>query len=238
MTLATESIALMGEVIKAEPGNYRDHLLIARAYDKLNRPDEAIEAYRRVQDLLAPAEVEDKQVKAEVERRLKVLDLQNVKVQSAEDEFLKKLDILEKEAIAARDMRALQRIFAARGGIWNARGRKEGFGVELCAPMEWYFDGFAHVQKGQKYHVRVAGTWTINGNRCTADGATAVPPTLNGVYGHLLAAVGDSGYVHLGTDTTFVAPGTGRVAFTANTKSQAERELSTGSVYILVQPIP
>jgi hypothetical protein len=134
-------------------------------------------------------------------------------------------------------MRALQRVFALRGGLWNARGMKEGFGVDLPATAEWLNTGVT-VKKGVKYRVRAAGIWTINGYRCTADGAPNGPKTVHGVYGKLMAAVVDGNrYEHFGTDSTFVAPATGIITFTTNVMTKAERDRSTGRLYILVQPI-
>jgi tetratricopeptide (TPR) repeat protein len=232
----TDAIALIDEVLKADPTNYKDHLLLARGYDKLNKAQEAVDSYHRVLELLNGNE--DRLAKAEAERRLKVLDGQSGKIQAAEDEFLKKLDILEHDAIAAKDMLALQHVFALRGGLWNARGRKEGFGVDLPATAEW-LDSCAIVKKGVKYHVRAAGYWTLNGNiRCTADGTKSVPATVTGVYGSLVGVI-DNGdhYEHLGTDCTFVASMSGRIRFTDNVLTREEREKSSGGIYILVQPV-
>jgi hypothetical protein len=202
----------------------------------LNKGQEAVDEYRKV---LETGGNEDRSVKSEAERRLKVLDAQSGKIQAVEEEFLKKLDVLEREAIAARDMRALQHVFALRGGIWNARGRKEGFGVDLPATVEW-MDSGAIVTKGVKYHVRVAGYWTIAGvGRCTADGVNTVPPpNVNGNYGIILGAVQGGGrYEKLTSDCTFVAPATGRMTLVSNVKTREERDKSSGRLYLLFEPI-
>jgi hypothetical protein len=230
-----EAIGLISEVIKAEPENYRDHLLLARAYDRLNKGEMAAESYRRVLEL--PGGNEDRAAKAEVDRRLKVLDARTAKVQVAEDEFLKKLDGFEREAVAAKDMGAIYRVFALRGGLWNARGRKEGFGVDLPATAEW-LDGGGVVYKGVKYRVRVAGFWTLDGVRCTADGTDERPATAHGPYGCVAASViGGPRYERFTTDSTFVAPATGRLVFISNTATKPERDNSSGRVYLLVQAV-
>jgi hypothetical protein len=230
-----EAIGLISEVVKAEPENYRDHLLLARAYDRLNKGELAAESYRRVLEL--PGVAEDRAAKSEVERRLKVLDARTAKVQAAEDELLKRLDGFEREAIAAKDMRALHRVFAVRGGIWNARGRKEGFGVDLSAAADW-LDGGGVVHKGVTYRVRIAGVWTIDGLRCTADGSDERPATAHGPYGCVVGAViGGARYERFTTDSTFVAPATGRLVFISNAGTKQGRDNSTGRVYILVQAV-
>src|SRR5690349_2882557 len=107
-----DAVAMLREVLRADPDQYKDHLQLARALDKLNRPAEAAEEYHRAADLIASRHVDDRATKAEVERRLRVLDARTAKIVAAEDEFLKRLDVLEREAVAAKDMRALERVFA------------------------------------------------------------------------------------------------------------------------------
>jgi hypothetical protein len=232
-----DAVAMLLEVVRSDPGEYRDHLQLARAYDKLNRPADAADAFHRAADLLATARVDDRAARTEIDRRLRILDAQTAKVAAAEAEFLKKLDALERDAVAARDMRALRRVFALRGGVWNARGRGEGFGVELPAAAEWVDGG--SVQKGVTYRVRAAGYWTINGSvRCDPDGTDQLPATPGGPYGSFHAQVDNGGrYEPLGSDCTFVAPASGRIQFISNAPTRAERERSSGSLYILVTPV-
>ena len=234
-----DAVAMLREVVNVAPGDYRDHLALARAYDRLNRPNEAVESYRRAADLIASTRADDSAARGEIDRRLRVLDARSLKVAAAEDEFLKKLDALERDAVAARDVRALQRVVALRGGVWNARGRKDGFGVDLPATAEW-LDAGATVEKGVTYRVRAVGHWTINGTlRCTADGVPDHAPTLHGPYGSLLASVENGGrYERLSSDSTFVAPASGRISFISNVNTREERNRSTGRLYVLVQPVP
>jgi tetratricopeptide (TPR) repeat protein len=233
-----EAVAMLQEVVRAEPGNYKDHLALARAYDKLGRAPEAAESYHAAADALATARPDDRPARAEIDRRLKILDAQTAKIAAAEADFLKRLDALERDAVAAQDMRALRRVFALRGGVWNARGRREGFGVELSAAAVW-LDAGAVGEKGATYRVRAAGVWTIDGARCTADGTPDHPATVYGPYGCLLAQVEGGGRTdRLGVDTTFVAPATGRMLFISNARTQTDRARSTGDIYILVTRVP
>jgi hypothetical protein len=230
-----DAIALLQEVMRADPNQYKDHLMLARAYDKQNKPEEALEAYRRVLDL--PGGADDRAVKMEVERRLKVLDGQSAKIQAAEDEFMKRLDALEREAVAARDMRALSRVFALKGGVWNARGRKDGGGAEVAAANEWVETNMV-VHKGRRYRVRAAGTWGIfGGSQCTADGLPNGPTNGQGALGTLLGAIDTApGFIPLGTDRTFVAAATGRLRLISNMNTAADRAKNTGRIYVLIEP--
>ena len=111
--------------------------------------------------------------------------------------------------------------------------------MDLPATAEW-LDGGGIVKKGTKYHVRVAGYWTISGvGQCTADGFDTVPPpNPQGKYGIILGAVEGGGrYEKITTDCTFVAPATGRMTFVSNVKTREERDKCTGRLYLLVQPI-
>ena len=148
-----EAIALTQEVVKADASNYRDHLLLARAYDKMNKTAEAVVSYRRVLELLGPTD--DRAVRVEAERRLKVLDLQTAKIQAAEDEFLKKLDALEREAIAAKDVAAVRRIFRLKAGCYKAAGRTDRIGVEVKVAESWQDAGMSLIA-GRTYRIRAA----------------------------------------------------------------------------------
>ena len=235
---AADAVALLEEVLRSDPGHYKDHLALARAYDKVNRAAEASESYRRAADLLAAARADDRPAKAEIDRRLKVLDAQFNKIAPVEDEFLRKLDALERDAVAARDMRALQRVFALRGGVWNARGRKDGAGLEVPVSSEWVDSGIV-AQQGKRYRIRAAGIWTFDGHRLTADGDPDRTTNFGVPYGGLTAHVDNTGrHLPAGTDSIVTAPATGRLLFISSANTRAERERSTGSLYVLVTPLP
>lgn len=57
---AADAVAMLQEVVRADPTQYKDHLQLARAYDKLNRPADAAEAYHRAVDLLAAGKGDDR----------------------------------------------------------------------------------------------------------------------------------------------------------------------------------
>jgi hypothetical protein len=84
----------------------------------------------------------------------------------------------------------------------------------------------------------VAGFWTLDGVRCTADGTDERPATAHGPYGCVAASViGGPRYERFTTDSTFVAPATGRLVFISNTATKPERDNSSGRVYLLVQAV-
>src|SRR5258707_9520274 len=113
---------------------------------------------RRVLELLRSSD--DRAERAEVERRLKVLDLQTAKIQAAEEEFLKKLDGLEREAIAAKDLAAVRRIFRLKAGCYKAAERRDRAGVEVLQAETWQ-DGGIVMQAGRTYRVRAAGVFQV-----------------------------------------------------------------------------
>jgi tetratricopeptide (TPR) repeat protein len=231
-----DAVALLREVVKIEPDNYTDHLALARAYEKLNKPPEAVTEYHRVLDLLSTRD--DRAARLEAERRLKVLDAQGIKIQAAEDEFLRKLEALEHEAIAARDMRAVEQVFRLKAGVWAAQGRKDAVGFEVRANGEWQACPMT-VRQGASYHLRAAGTWRIDGvTPCTADGLREEEPITGGPIGCLIVAVAGqtAQYRAVGSDGHFVAPASGRLTFICNMKTAAERTTNAGAVYVLVRP--
>jgi hypothetical protein len=167
-----------------------------------------------------------------------VLDAQGIKIQAAEEEFLKKLDALEREAIGARDMRAVEQVFRLKAGIWAVQGRKDAVGFEVRANGEWQACPMA-VQQGASYHFRAGGTWRIDGvTPCTADGLRQEESIIGGPIGCLIVAVAGqtTQYQAVGSDGHFVAPASGRLTFICNMKTAAERATNTGAVFVLVRP--
>jgi tetratricopeptide (TPR) repeat protein len=227
-----EAIALTQEVVKVDPTNYRDYLLLGRAYDKLNKSSEAVAAYRHVSELLGPSD--DRAVRAEIERRLKVLDVQNAKVQAVEEEFLKKVEALEREAIVAKDMTAVRRIFRLKAGIYQASERRERAGVEVNAAERWQ-DGGIVVQAGRTYRIRAAGVYHVHaGVDCTPDGTQAYPENYQGRNGILVGKVEGSAVSQIGSSGRMTPDRTGRLYLLLNT-TMAEKADSSGSVTVLVE---
>jgi tetratricopeptide (TPR) repeat protein len=227
-----EAVALTQEVVKADPANYRDHLLLGRAYDKLNKSSEAVASYRRVLELLGPND--DRAVRAEVERRLKVLDVQTAKIQALEEEFFKKLDALEREAIAAKDTPAVRRVFRLKSGIYKASERRDRVGVEINAAESWQ-DGGIILQAGRTYRIRAVGVYQIHaGVDCTPDGTKAYPETAHGVAGMLVGKLDGTAVSQLGSSGRMTPDRTGRLYLLLNT-TMPDKADSSGSVTVLVE---
>jgi tetratricopeptide (TPR) repeat protein len=232
----TDAIAMINEVLKADPENYKDHLLLARAYDKLNKSQLAAEQYRHSLTIMLSTSTEDRALKTEVERRLKVLDLQMNKIQAAEEDFLKKLDLLERESISARDAAAVRRVFRLKTGVYRAQERRDRGGAEVFAADGWREAGF-DVQAGKGYRVRTVGTFRLPGaGESTADGV-AQKPSANGEgpQGLLLAQIqGAKGYLKLGSNGRFVAENSGKLYFLLSA-TEAEKTGGAGSVTVLIE---
>jgi tetratricopeptide (TPR) repeat protein len=229
-----EAVALTQEVVKADPANYRDHLLLGRAYDKLNKSSEAVAAYRQVLELLGPND--DRSVRAEVERRLKVLDVNTGKIQAAEDEFLKKLDTLERDAIAAKDVTAVRRIFRLKAGVYKAADRRDRVGVEILQKDPWQETGIV-LQGGRTYRVRAAGIFQVHpGVDCSPDGTTAYPQVSGAPLAMLIGKqAGTSTFVNLGSSGRFTADRTAMFYLMLN-GAGTDKVGSSGSVTVLIEP--
>jgi tetratricopeptide (TPR) repeat protein len=229
-----DAVALLHEVVKADPDNYRDHLALARAYDKLNKSPEAVAEYHRVLELLSGNE--DRAARLEADRRLKVLDALGIKILAAVEEFLKKLDTLEREAIGARDMRAVEQVFRLKAGVWSAQRRKDAMGFEVHATEAWQAAPIT-LERGRRYRVRAAGTWTVNGGlTCSGDGVANRPSGGAGTYGSLLAKLDNGTEVYaIGTGGTITATNTGKLQFISAMPTHAERLKNSGSLYVLIE---
>jgi tetratricopeptide (TPR) repeat protein len=230
-----ESIALIGEVIKADPENYKDHLLLARGYDKMNKTTDASEHYRQVLALIASNNIEDRASKVEAERRLKVLDLQMNKIQAAEDEFMKKLEQLEREAIAAKDTAAVRRIFRLKGAISMSVERADKGTVEIAAERAWQDSGFT-CTRGRTYRIRAVGNFIVSpGVASTPDGTTAVAPNFQGPIGLLVGKVNDKlPLISIGSSCRFTARESGKLWLLIN-PIVAEKPLGSGSITVLIE---
>ena len=233
----SEAISLINEVLNSDNTNYRDYLLRARAYDKLNKASDTVESYNRVLELLANSagNAEERQVKAEADKRIKVLDAQINKIRGAEDEFLKKLDILEHEAIAARDIPAVRRIFRLKAGVYKAGGRRDRAGIEVVMAQAWQNSEFV-VKAGVTYRIRAVGTYQIRpGLESTADGVGTQSANGVGVLGMLIAQVeGKPGYFKLGSSGRITPEHNGPLMFLLNS-THAEEVNSSGGVTVLIE---
>ncbi|MEZ0267571.1 MAG: hypothetical protein ACAI43_22800 [Phycisphaerae bacterium] len=241
-----EAIALLEEVVRAGHPDWRDHLNLGRAHDKVPggaHAAEAVEAYERAGELLGKAGLtgaEERSAKVEVDRRLKVLSAQTTKVQAAEDEFLRRLDALEREAIAAKDARAVRRVFRLKGAMYRTGGRPDCGGVEVHAGQGWH-DTEVDVRAGVTYRVRAVGTARYkSGAVATADGVPGVE-SANGtaLLGMLIGQVdGRPGvFYKFGSNGAFTAPGTGRLRLSMSATDK-ESAGATGGVTVVIESQP
>ena len=234
----TEAVSLTREVLSADDSACSDHLLLARAHEKLGQSAEAIRQYKRVLDLVpaSASRPDDKTARAEADKKLKLLDPLGTRVEALTDDVLRKLDGLEKEAVSLKSMSGLERIFRLRGHIWAAEHRDDRTYYEVLAKGEWQDSGLV-AKAGQSYHVRAAGAWQVKGSyTCSAHGTTEMPlPPNYGRVGQLLGIVGGKVYV-LDEDALFTCEATGPVFLLCNDDiGQAGRVKNTGSLHVLIE---
>jgi len=226
----TEAIALLNEVLKVEPDNYKDHLALARACDKLNKTPQAVTAYRRVLELAT----EDRPARLEAERRLKVLDALGIKIQTATEDFTKKLDLLERDAIGARDMAAIRRVFALKGALDKAAQRRDRTGVEVSVAEPWKDTGFM-IQPGKTYRIRAAGNFQLHkGVECTADGLPALSRNGEATAGILIGKIEGQQFVPLGSSGRFSSDRAGHLMLLLY-GTMSDKADSSGSVSVLIE---
>jgi len=233
-----DGITLLREVIAQDDKNFRDHLALARAYDKLNRSSDAVESYRQVLALIpvSSTNAEERGARSEADRRLKVLDLQPAKVNAFIDETLKKLEVLEKEAESTKNAAATDRIWHLRAGIFQAAGRSGVGGAIVQATAEWQSSGF-RVVKGETYRIVAHGTWRMGkgvDTECTGAGLVNLPLREHGPRGLLMATIDfKAPFIQVGTGTEFVATADGTLAFIANETFQ-EKADNSGSIAVII----
>ena len=236
-----EAIALLEEVTKATDTAYGDHLLMARASEKLGQTSDALRHYRRVIELTSasPRDNDERTARAEADKKLKALDPLGTKFDETVEDFYRKLDALEREAISARNMLALERVFRTRGVLWQAQGRRDHGYCEVFANGVWQ-DAGLDVRAGQTYRVRAAGTWRVKGKgealvECTAAGMTERDANSYGRMGQLLGQVANKMYP-LGEDASFTPEASGRLMLIEDDEGASFRAKNTGSVKVLIQP--
>lgn len=234
---AAEAVALLREVVAAtDPDSYKDHLQLARAYDKSNQPGPAVDAYRRTLELASLATADERAARAEAERRLAALDVRTQKVIAAEEEFLKKLDALERDAIAARDVRAVERVFRVKAGLFKAAGRTDRGGAHVVAAAGWQDSGF-DVKAGATYRVRAVGTSRyLSGVTASPDGGPR--PSANG-FAPLGMLVGQidrkpGAQFKLGSNGRFAAESDGRLLLLLNCVD-VELKGATGGATVVIE---
>lgn len=233
-----EAATMLKEVIAADASQFRDHLRLARSYEKLNQTTEAAAEYRNVTELLpeSPANTEEKLARAEASQRLKALDAFAGKTDAAVDRFLKELEGLEKDATAAGQSTTLPRIYRIEGALFAAIDpTNHGFVEVPAGAANWQPSNFT-VVAGQKYRVTVKGRWHMGppvNAECGADGVPNGAIRLGGRLGQLMGAVNlDHPFLLLGSDVTFTAPASGTLGFCSNLE---ERKANSGSLFVWIE---
>ncbi len=239
---ANECLALLAEVVASDDTVYSDHLLMAHANERLGHPADALPHYRRVLDLLPVASTnrDERAAYQEAERKIKQGDQLSGKLDAIAEEYQKKLDGVEREAVAARNMAALERIFRMRGLAWNADRLKGRVFVEVLANGAWQPTELELKEK-QTYHIRAAGSWRIQGEtskdpqiECTANGTSKRKSDQSQfLIGQLAGRVGAKLFP-LGEDFTFVAPASGPLQLIEYDLGDAYRTHNRGSVQVLI----
>ena len=236
-----DAITLYNEVIKADDTQYADHLQLARAHDKLNHSAESNLEYRKVLDLSnsSSTNVDERAARAEAERKTKLVAARDVvsgKLDSTVDEYLKKLEGLEREAIQTRNMPALARIFRYKGATWNATGHKDRGYLEVAPNIAWQKTS-VEVRQGMVYHVRAAGTWNVYGANPAPSEMTALGTGKRDSFGYVAGSL--VGQVNgkpfqLGEDASFTAPANGILELMEEELNQADRVRNKGSISVLI----
>ena len=241
---AADCLALLNEVVATDDTLYSDHMLMAHANEKLGHVADALPHYRRVIDLLPVASTnrEERAAYQEAEKKVRQVDPLSGKLDVVAEEYQKKLDGLEREALAARNMPALERIFRMRGLAWTAdKVKGRGF-TEVFANTAWQPTDIELKEK-QTYRIRAAGSWHIQGEtpkdpqiECTANGTNrrknSDPPF---IMGQLAGRVGAKLFP-LGEDVTFISPGTGPLMLIEYDVGDASRIHNKGSMQVLITP--
>lgn len=235
-----ETAALMREVIAVDDSQYKDHLQLARACDKLNQSDQAATAYHRVLDLVADStkDNDERIARTEAAARVKALDAFANRIDTALDKLSKELDAVEKDAATANNGPVMERIWRLRGHLFVAADAKNhGFAEVLASPTQVQSSGF-NVVTGQKYHVMTKGHWRMGKNpgvECTADGI-ADPNNRNPVKrGQLVGVVNNTNVIiPLGADMTFTPQNTGMLLLAPNNESTTNPE-NAGTLFVTIE---
>ena len=236
-----DAISLYNEVVQADPAVFTDHLQLARAHDKLNHSAESIAAYKKVLDLIpiTTTNADERAAKSEAERKAKVVAVRDTvsgKIETTADEYVKKLDLLEREAISTRNLAALTKIFRLKGSTWVAMGYKDRGYLEVVANLQWQKTN-VEVRQGQVYRVRAAGTWTVYAanpapSDLTANGLGKKNHT-GYISGSLLGQVNGKQF-QLGEDATFTAPANGVLELMEEELNHQDRIRNKGSIAVLI----
>jgi tetratricopeptide (TPR) repeat protein len=229
----THAAALCEEILAKDPTHAEDHLLLARAYDKMRQPALALAEYQAVRDLLPPVPQNDEQRTDfyEADRRIKALDPSADKLRAIFSELDKKLEVQERDCRESNDKAGFKRIQQIRDQVAALLPGRTHVVLDLSAKVD-FFDSGLSVVAGQTYHVVATGTWASTpGMPTDADGMPNTPLTEGNRQGALLGEIGGNSPFLLGKDVTFVASSSGRFRLAINDNAKSD---NTGSLHIYV----
>jgi hypothetical protein len=183
----------------------------------------------------SPATADERSARQECDKRLKVLDAQIAKIRALEEDALKRLNVLEREAIAARDEPALRRVFRFKGGIYASRRDTRAAGFEIRG-SEGYVSSGVVVEPGRIYRIRAIGRVRLTpAVECTADGTDAVKPIGETPAGMLLATnPGFPDHFRIGVNCRFEPKRKGELHFLIM-DGGLERLDNTGGFTVLIE---
>lgn len=239
---ASDALTLLAEITAIDDMLYSDHMLAAHAQEKLGEWSEATAEYRRVLELLPPnpSNADERQARLEADKKVRQADPMSAKIDGVVDDFFRRLDALDRESIAGRNMSALGRTFRLRGMTWRAEKIKDRAIVEVFAQREWQSAGL-EVKENKIYHVRAAGTWRVKAGgtgliECTANGPKSGRKsayTADGAYGQLMGNVGGK-LLMLGEDVVFTAPATGPLQLAEAENTYADHANNRGAIQVII----
>lgn len=164
---------------------------------------------------------EEKAAHLEAERKVKSLDALSDKLEQADQEYLKKLDALEKEAEGAKNVAAVDRIWRMRGAIYRGEGREDRAIFEVDPSIAGGQATDFKMMTGHRYFFRSRGSWRTSAGpaiECTATGVKGKPWAPRG-WGCLMVQVENGGNFDPMDSAGIVPTGTGILRFFFNLPS-------------------
>ena len=235
-----DALSLMAEVTKADDTQFSDHLILAHIQEKLGLNQEAMRQYRRVMELVpaSSSKADEKAAHAEADRKLKMMDPMAAKTDVVIEDFVRKLDALEKDAIASRNIVALARVFRLRGMTWQADGVTDRGYLEVKANAGWQPVSM-DIKPGQRYRIRAAGTWRVHAKAgsstmidCTAAGVSGTSEEPSGNWGSLFGNMPGKGFFIVGENNLVtLVPGA-----QFNVRDDGTAADRSGSVQVVITP--
>lgn len=233
----TEAISLIKEVIATNNGNWQDELLLARALEKTNQIEEAIPAWRKVQDLTAAASSDQdaRLARIEAEKRIRILDPGAARLEAAVEEASRKLSVLEHDPDMARNPATFERLLRLLAVIDEVQGRKDHVMCDIASTALWTDSGM-FLQAGRTYRIRAFGTWRCDAKKpeteCNADGLSTEPADACGPIGSLSGQITTQGQVFpIGRDLVLTPRFSGMLRLACNVENRAGTS-GTMRVYI------